>query len=67
MSSPGRTDKGPLDAETLAFLTRPGLTRLWSAVRTRLERNGLQPTGTMRLQHLDAPEREALSSSWRGR
>ncbi|MGY1397736.1 TIGR02679 family protein [Streptomyces sp. SS10] len=61
MSSPGRTDKGPLDAETLAFLTRPGLTRLWSAVRTRLERNGLQPTGTMRLQHLDAPEREALS------
>ncbi|GGN91798.1 hypothetical protein GCM10011579_089000 [Streptomyces albiflavescens] len=49
------------DAETLAFLTRPGLTRLWTAVRTRLERNGLQPTGTVRLQDLDAEEREALS------
>ncbi|WP_345964532.1 TIGR02679 family protein [Streptomyces sp. BRB040] len=50
-----------MDAETLAFLTRPGLTRLWTAARTRLERNGLRPTGTTRLQHLDAPEREALS------
>jgi len=49
------------DAETLAFLTRPGLRRLWTAARTRLERNGLQPTGTIRLQHLDAQEREALS------
>lgn len=61
MSRPGRVDEGRLDAETLAFLTRPGLTRLWTAVRTRLERQGLQPTGTMRLQHLDAQEREALS------
>ncbi|MGC0379042.1 TIGR02679 family protein [Streptomyces sp. SAI-229] len=61
MSGPGRAGEGPLDAETLAFLTRPGLTRLWTAARARLERNGLQPTGTTRLQHLDAPEREALS------
>lgn len=61
MSRPGRTDEGSLDAGTLAFLTRPGLTRLWTAARARLERNGLQPTGTMRLQQLDAPEREALS------
>lgn len=52
---------GSLDADALAFLTRPGLTRLWTAARTRLERNGLRPTGTTRLQHLDAPEREALS------
>ncbi|WP_405873899.1 TIGR02679 family protein [Streptomyces sp. NBC_00005] len=51
----------PRDAETLTFLTRPGLTRLWTAARTRLERNGLQPTGTIRLQNLDAEEREALS------
>ncbi|GGS95093.1 TIGR02679 family protein [Streptomyces chromofuscus] len=51
----------PPDAEALAFLTRPGLTRLWTAVRARLERNGLQPAGTIRLQHLDAQEREALS------
>ncbi|MFE2279674.1 TIGR02679 family protein [Streptomyces sp. NPDC059454] len=61
MSRPGRADGGSLDAETLAFLTRPGLTRLWTQARARLERNGLQPTGTLRLQHLDAPEREALS------
>ncbi|MER6624179.1 TIGR02679 family protein [Streptomyces sp. NPDC000931] len=61
MSRPGRADEGPLDAGTLAFLTRPGLTRLWTAARTRLERNGLRPAGTVRLQHLDAPEREALS------
>ncbi|WAU79985.1 TIGR02679 family protein [Streptomyces sp. Qhu-G9] len=51
----------PLDAETLAFLTRPGLARLWTAARTRLERNGLQPTGTIRLQHLDTQERQDLS------
>ncbi|GAA2660871.1 TIGR02679 family protein [Streptomyces vastus] len=51
----------PPDADALAFLTRPGLTRLWTAVRARLERNGLQPTGTVRLQNLDAQECEALS------
>ncbi|WP_217137119.1 TIGR02679 family protein [Streptomyces sp. AC558_RSS880] len=61
MSRPGRAGEGSLDAETLAFLTRPGLTRLWTAARARLERQGLQPTGTMRLQRLDATEREALS------
>lgn len=57
----GSADEGSPEAGTLAFLTRPGLTRLWTAARTRLERNGLQPAGTMRLQHLDATEREALS------
>ncbi|MGW0824628.1 TIGR02679 family protein [Streptomyces sp. NPDC002845] len=51
----------PLDAEALAFLTRPGLARLWTAARTRLERNGLQPAGAIRLQHLTAQEREVLS------
>ncbi|MFE6359418.1 TIGR02679 family protein [Streptomyces sp. NPDC057806] len=51
----------PLTAETLAFLTRPGLKRLWTTARTRLERNGLLPAGTIRLQDLDAEEREALS------
>ncbi|MEE1766321.1 TIGR02679 family protein [Streptomyces sp. SP18BB07] len=45
----------------MAFLSRPGLSRLWAAVRTRLERSGLQPTGTIRLQHLDVEERESLS------
>lgn len=48
-------------ADALAFLNRPGLTRLWATVRARLERNGLQPTGTVRIQNLDAEEREALS------
>ncbi|WP_405879405.1 TIGR02679 family protein [Streptomyces sp. NBC_01384] len=56
-----RTTQQPPAADALAFLTRPGLTRLWTAVRARLERNGLEPTGTVRLQNLDAQEREALS------
>ncbi|MHC5909156.1 TIGR02679 domain-containing protein, partial [Streptomyces sp. S6] len=51
----------PLDARTREFLTRPALTRLWTAARTRLERGGLQPTGAIRLQNLDVAEREALS------
>lgn len=61
MTGPEPADAPSPDAETLAFLTRPGLTRLWAAARTRLERNGLQPAGTVRLEHLDAQEREALS------
>ncbi|HEY8981432.1 MAG TPA: TIGR02679 family protein [Streptomyces sp.] len=51
----------PLDPRTREFLTHPSLTRLWTAARTRLERSGLQPTGTVRLQNLDAAERETLS------
>ncbi|WDV56014.1 TIGR02679 family protein [Streptomyces coeruleorubidus] len=61
MTGRERADAHRPDAEALAFLTRPSLTRLWTAARTRLERNGLQPAGTIRLQHLDAQEREALS------
>ncbi|NGO15331.1 TIGR02679 family protein [Streptomyces sp. HC44] len=64
MTEPHVTQQGPdadAEADALAFLTRPGLTRLWTAARARLERNGLQPTGTVRLQNLDAQEREALS------
>ncbi|MER5211848.1 TIGR02679 family protein [Streptomyces sp. NPDC002838] len=61
MRGPERPDEQPPDANALAFLTRPGLTRLWTAARTRLERNGLQPVGTVKLEHLDAQEREALS------
>jgi uncharacterized protein (TIGR02679 family) len=51
----------PFDSEALAFLSRPGLNRLWASARTRLERSGLRPTGALRLQHLDPQEREALS------
>ncbi|MBC2902462.1 TIGR02679 family protein [Streptomyces cupreus] len=54
-------DEPPLTAEAMAFLTRPGLKRLWTAARTRLERGGLLPAGTIRLADLDAEEREALS------
>jgi uncharacterized protein (TIGR02679 family) len=61
MTGPERADEHPPDADAFAFLTRPGLTRLWTAARTRLERTGLQPAGTIRLEHLDAQEREALS------
>ncbi|MFF0061177.1 TIGR02679 family protein [Streptomyces sp. NPDC005279] len=61
MTGTEQTDERPPDAEALAFLTRPGLTRLWTAARTRLERNGLRPAGTIRLEHLDAQAREALS------
>ncbi|CAL9379961.1 hypothetical protein SUDANB1_01044 [Streptomyces sp. enrichment culture] len=61
MTGADQTDGRPPDADALAFLTRPGLTRLWTAARTRLERNGLRPAGTIRLGDLDAQEREALS------
>ncbi|WP_405961433.1 TIGR02679 family protein [Streptomyces sp. NBC_00024] len=50
-----------LAPEAMAFLSRPGLSRLWAAARMRLERGGLQPTGTIRLQNPDPQEREALS------
>ncbi|MFF7970257.1 TIGR02679 family protein [Streptomyces sp. NPDC007905] len=61
MTVPERAGAHSPDADALAFLTRPGLTRLWTAARTRLERNGLQPAGAIRLERLDAQEREALS------
>ena len=64
MTDPRARDATPLDAETLAFLNRPGLARLWTAARTRLERNGLQPNGTIRLQRLTAQEREDLDERW---
>ncbi|MEI5524434.1 TIGR02679 family protein [Streptomyces brasiliscabiei] len=57
----GAADEPPLDPGALAFLSRPGLSRLWAAARTRLERGGLEPTGTIRLPLVDPQEREALS------
>lgn len=50
-----------IPAETRTWLTGPGLQRLWTSLRARLERNGLQATGTLRLTGLDASERTALS------
>ncbi|WP_225882099.1 TIGR02679 family protein [Streptomyces aureocirculatus] len=45
----------------LAFLSQPALTRLWTAVRRRLEGNGLEATGTLGLRDLTPEERQALS------
>ncbi|MER6677919.1 TIGR02679 family protein [Streptomyces sp. NPDC000983] len=62
VQAPQRGANSPaLSAEARAFLARPGLRRLWAAARARLERGGLLPVGSLRLQGLDAEEREALS------
>ncbi|MZE78253.1 TIGR02679 family protein [Streptomyces sp. SID5475] len=50
-----------LPAATRAWLAGPGLTRLWEAVRKRLERNGVQATGSLRLTSVSAEERNDLS------
>ncbi|NUS15254.1 MAG: TIGR02679 family protein [Streptomyces sp.] len=50
-----------IPTETRVWLAGPGLRRLWDGLRARLERNGLQATGTLRLTGLDASERTALS------
>lgn len=42
-------------------LDRPGLDRLWDLVAERLQRNGLRPSGTLRLDGLDWVERHALA------
>jgi uncharacterized protein (TIGR02679 family) len=42
-------------------LDRPGLDRLWDSVAERLQRNGLRPSGTLRLDGLDREERHALA------
>lgn len=42
-------------------LDRPGLGRLWDVVAERLQRNGLRPSGTLRLDGLDREERHALA------
>jgi uncharacterized protein (TIGR02679 family) len=44
-----------------AALDRPGLGRLWDLAAERLQRNGLRPAGTIRLDRLDRDERHALA------
>jgi uncharacterized protein (TIGR02679 family) len=47
--------------ETRAWLAQPALARLWDRLRDRLERNGLQVRGRLRLDGVTEAEREALS------
>ncbi|MEU0088088.1 TIGR02679 family protein [Streptomyces sp. NPDC006274] len=50
-----------LPAAARDWLASPGLTRLWEAVRKRLEGNGVQATGSVRLTSVSAQERNDLS------
>ncbi|MFC8305390.1 TIGR02679 family protein [Streptomyces olivaceus] len=50
-----------LPAATREWLTGPGLTRLWQGARNRLESNGVQATGSLRLTAMNAQERNDLS------
>jgi uncharacterized protein (TIGR02679 family) len=50
-----------MTARTRAWLDQPTLARLWDRLRDRLERNGLQVRGRLRLDGVTAAEREALA------
>ncbi|MCI3223805.1 TIGR02679 family protein [Streptomyces sp. NP-1717] len=50
-----------LPSATRDWLTGPGLTRLWVSVRKRLESNGVQTTGSLRLTAMNPQERNDLS------
>ncbi|MFF8321715.1 TIGR02679 family protein [Streptomyces bobili] len=50
-----------LPTATREWLTGPGLTRLWEKVRKRLESNGVQATGSLRLTAMNPQERNDLS------
>ncbi|MGW0790247.1 TIGR02679 family protein [Streptomyces sp. NPDC002911] len=50
-----------LPPATRDWLAGPGLVRLWSAARKRLEGNGVRSTGSLRLTAVSAQERNDLS------
>jgi uncharacterized protein (TIGR02679 family) len=50
-----------MTARTRAWLDQPALARLWDRMRDRLERNGLQVRGRLRLDGVTSAEREALA------
>jgi uncharacterized protein (TIGR02679 family) len=50
-----------LPTATREWLAGPGLTRLWESVRKRLESNGVQATGSLRLTAINLQERNDLS------
>ncbi|GAA2463374.1 TIGR02679 family protein [Streptomyces macrosporus] len=51
----------PLPDATRDWLAGPGLVRLWETARKRLEGNGVQATGSLRLTGLGPQERTELS------
>ncbi|MEV5748322.1 TIGR02679 family protein [Actinoallomurus sp. NPDC052308] len=50
-----------MTARARAWLDQPALARLWDRLRDRLERNGLQVRGRLRLDGVTVAEREALA------
>lgn len=50
-----------LPSATREWLAGPGLTRLWESARKRLESNGVQATGSLRLTAMNPQERNDLS------
>lgn len=52
--------EGGFPAQLRAYLAAPSLAPVWAAARSRLERNGLQPTGTI-MADLDQNAAEQLS------
>lgn len=45
----------------MTAIDQPGLARFWTATAERLERNGLRPAGSIRLDGLDRAERHAMA------
>ena len=56
-----------LTSTGVASLDRPGLGRLWDKVAERLQRNGLRPSGVLRLDGLDRADVHALAGLLGGR
>ncbi len=60
VTTPPPATTAPLPAATAGWLGQPALRRLWDSARRRLETNGLQPRGTLRLGDVTVEEREAF-------
>lgn len=56
-----RATGDPVTADTADWLRDEALAPVWAVARERLERNGVQPSGTVTVAGLDRPGRHALS------